>query len=121
MDVSPPPRQNYFRETHTLLYSYLICLPLLLIYEILIQLSQPDSEQIVRISVDAWFKTIFTSLGLNALSITFFIAVLGGAFILFRDRKKLKYIKSSYFLFMLLEAVVYALLLATLISTLLQS
>ncbi|MEX0770743.1 MAG: CPBP family glutamic-type intramembrane protease [Balneolaceae bacterium] len=115
------PRRNYFRETHSILYSYLICLPLLVFYEILILLSQPESEQIVRITVDAWFKTVFTSVGLNALSITFFTAALAGAFILIRDRKKLKHLKGAYFLGMLLEALAYAILLGIFISTLLQS
>lgn len=119
--TTTPTKQNYFRETHTVLYSYLICLPLLVFYEILIQFSQPGSEQIVRISVDAWFKAIFTSLGLNALSITFFVVMLAGVFILIRDRRKLRNVKGTYFLFMFLESIVYAILLAALISTFLQS
>jgi membrane protease YdiL (CAAX protease family) len=114
-------RKSYFRETGTLLYSYLICIPLLLLYEILIQVSQPEAEYLIRISVDAWFKAIFSVLGLNALSITFLIAALVGIVILWRDRSRLKSVRKHYFLLMLAEALLYAVVLAVLISTLLQS
>lgn len=115
-----PTRLSYLKESHSLLYSYLICLPLFLLYELLIFISQPDTEQIIRISVDAWFKGIFTTFGLNALSITFFIACLAGVWILIRERHKLRHLRTSYFLFMILEAVVYAVALAILISSFLQ-
>ncbi len=114
-------RRSYFRETRTLLYSYLICIPLLLLYEILILISQPETEYLVRISVDAWFKAIFSVLGLHALSITFLIAALVGIVILWRDRNRLKSVKKHYFFLMLVEALFYAVLLAVLITTLLQS
>jgi membrane protease YdiL (CAAX protease family) len=114
-------RNSYFRETGTLLYSYLICLPLLLLYELLIQISQPDAEYLIRISVDAWFKAIFSVLGFNALSITFLIAALAGVFILWRDRHRLKSIRKHYFFIMLAEALMYAILLAILISGIVQS
>lgn len=114
-------KQNYFRESGTLLYSYLICLPLLLLYEILIQISQPGSEYLIRISVDAWFKTIFYAFGLNALSFTLFTAAAVGVVILWKDRRRLKSVKISYFILMLAEALIYAVLLAVLISAFLQS
>ncbi|MEX2600348.1 MAG: CPBP family intramembrane glutamic endopeptidase [Balneolaceae bacterium] len=115
-----PHRQSYFKESRSLLYSYLICLPLFLLYELLVYISQPDAEQIVRISVDAWFKGIFTTFGLNALSITFFIACLAGIWILIRDRGRLKHLRTSWFLFMLLEALMYAILLTLLITSFLE-
>ncbi len=114
-------QQNYFRKTGTLLYSYLICLPLLLLYEILIQISQPESDYLIRISVDAWFKTIFSGFGLNALSFTLFIAAAIGVVILWKDRRQLKSVKVRYFILMLAEALIYAVLLAVLISAFLHS
>ncbi|MDX1587059.1 MAG: CPBP family intramembrane glutamate endopeptidase, partial [Balneolaceae bacterium] len=60
--------KKYFNSTHTLLYSYLISLPLLLLYEILIFVAQPDTEQVVRISVDVWIKTLFSYFGQDVLS-----------------------------------------------------
>ena len=50
--------KTYFSDTKNLLYSFLISLPLFLAYELLILISQPDASQIVRISVDSWFKSI---------------------------------------------------------------
>lgn len=112
---------TYFRQTRTLLFSYLACLPLLLLYELLILVSQPSADQIVRISVDAWFKTFFTTFGLNALSATLFVAAAAGVAILWKDRRQIRSLKVRFFFWLLLEALLYAILLALLISALLQS
>lgn len=111
----------YFNQTHSLLYSYLICLPLLLLYEALILISQPDSEQVVRISVDVWIKTLFSYLGKDVLSITLIFVALIGLVILYRERHRLRDLKLSYFGAMLIEASVYAFLLALIISTTVSS
>lgn len=108
--------KRYFSTTHSLLYSYLISLPLLLLYEVLIFISQPDSEQIVRISVDIWIKTLFAYFSRDVLSITLILVALTGIYILYRERKKLASLKFSYFMTMLVEASVYAFLLAVLIT-----
>lgn len=110
------PLKTYFQSTHSLLYSYLISLPLLLLYEILIFISQPDSAQVVRISVDVWIKTLFSQFGKDVLSITLIFVALLGIFILYRERNKLNTLKPSYFFAMLIEASTYAFLLALVIS-----
>jgi len=112
---------SYAKETNTLLYSYLLSLPLLLLYEFLIIISQPGQNLIVRISVDSWIKSLFTSIGLDAFSITLFIAALAGLGILYRDRKKLARLKKRYFLYLIIESMVYAILLAFIISYVVQS
>ncbi|MDZ7716710.1 MAG: CPBP family intramembrane glutamic endopeptidase [Balneolaceae bacterium] len=109
--------KTYFNSTHSLLYSYLISLPLLLLYEVLIFISQPDSEQVVRISVDVWIKTLFSYLGKDILSITLIFVALIGIIILYRERNRLSKLKVSYFGGMLLEASAYAFLLALIISS----
>lgn len=108
---------RYFRDTHTLLYSYLIALPLLLLYEILIFLTQPDASRAVRISVDVWIRTLFTWVGTDVLSITLILAALAGIVIVWRERDKLSTLRAGYFAGMLLESTVYALALALLISS----
>ncbi|MDX1617365.1 MAG: CPBP family intramembrane glutamic endopeptidase, partial [Balneolaceae bacterium] len=110
------PLKNYFRNTHTLLYSYLISLPLLLLYEVLIYIAQPDSEMVVRISVDVWIKNLFAAFGSNVLSITLILVALLGIVILYREKEKLNTIRLHYFFVMLIEASIYAFLLALLIS-----
>ena len=111
------PLKKYFSSTHTLLYSYLISLPLLLLYEILIFLAQPDSEQVVRISVDVWIKTLFSYFGKDVLSITLILVALLGVFVLYREKDRLSTLKMRYFGGMIVEASVYAFVLALLIST----
>lgn len=109
--------KHYFSTTNTLLYSYLISLPLLLAYEILIFIAQPDTEQAVRISVDIWIKTLFSYFGQNVLSITLILVALLGIVILYRERTRLGSLRVSYFFTMLIEASFYAFFLALLIST----
>lgn len=112
---------TYFRTTNSLLYSYLISLPLLLIYEGLIMISQPHTEQIVRISVDVWIKSLFAFAGRDLLSITLIVAALLGLYVLYRERKKLSTLKLSYFFTMLIEASVYAFILALIISSIINN
>jgi hypothetical protein len=106
----------YHRESRSLLYSYLIALPLLLIYEFLIIVSQPDPTAAVRISVDAWIKTLFSSFGFHSVTATLVAAALVGGVILFSQRSKLESVKSRYFGYMILEATLYAVVISLLIS-----
>lgn len=101
--------ESYLEQTRGILYSYLISVPLLIAYEVLILVSQPP-DQAVRISIDIWFKSIFHSLGVNAISATLIVAAIIGAIILIVKRTELPHLKSKYFLSMILESVVYAVL-----------
>lgn len=109
--------RRYFSSTHSLLYSYLISLPLLLLYEALIYLTQPDTEHAVRISVDVWIKWLFSHFGRDILSITLIFAALIGLVIIYRERHRLSSLKLNYFFTMLIEASVYAFVLGLLISS----
>lgn len=109
--------KHYFSATHSLLYSYLISLPLLLLYEALIFLARPDTEHVVRVSVDIWIKTLFSYIGQDVLSITLILVALLGIVILYRERRRLSSLKASYFFTMLIEASFYAFFLALLINT----
>jgi membrane protease YdiL (CAAX protease family) len=111
-----PFYKKYFQSTNSLLYSYLISLPLLLLYEILIFIARPNAEQVVRISVDVWIKTLFSHFGQDVLSLTLIFVALLGIFVLYRERHKLGTLNGKYFLVMLVEASVYAFVLALLIS-----
>jgi membrane protease YdiL (CAAX protease family) len=112
--------RSYANESGGILYSYLICVPLLLLYELLIIISQPDTNYLVRISVDVWFKSIFTLLGLNTISATLFIAALIGAYIVYKKRSSLKSIKKRYFGYMLLECFFYAVVISLAIGNFLS-
>ncbi|MDX1640442.1 MAG: CPBP family glutamic-type intramembrane protease [Balneolaceae bacterium] len=117
MQKSP---KSYLEQTRGILYSYLIAIPLLIAYEILILVSQP-SDQAVRISIDIWFKTIFQSLGVNAISATLIVAAFVGAIILYVKRAELPHLKKIYFLSMVLESAVYAVLVTIVIIGFLET
>jgi membrane protease YdiL (CAAX protease family) len=108
--------KTYFSDTKNLLYSFLISLPLFLAYELLILISQPDASQMVRISVDSWFKSIFSLFGVNTVSITLLIVALLGLFILYKEREQLKRLRFKFFPIMLAESTIYAII-TTLIAT----
>lgn len=114
----PNSLKQYFTNTHTLLYSFLLSLPLFLIYEGLILISQPNTENIVRISVDVWMKSIFTYLGVNAVSFSLLAMMLIGFFILYKERERLKELRFVYFIFLFFECLIYAILVAFISNTL---
>jgi len=117
MKLIPPFLKRYHKTTSSLLYSYLISLPLLLMYQLLIMATQPDPSHMVRISVDVWVQSLFSKFGYNTLSITLLVAAVAGLVIFYIERKKSYRIRPAYFLAMLLEAVFYAIVLAMLISS----
>lgn len=108
---------RYHHETSSLLYSYLISLPLLLLYEVLISVSQPNTGTVVRVSVDIWIRTLFSYFSNNVISILLIVVAVVGLIILYIERKRLRRLKLRYFLYMLAESVGYALLLAVLLSS----
>jgi len=107
--------KKYFKQTNGLLYSYLISIPLLLFYEILILISQPQGN-IARISVDVWFKSFFTYFGLNAISTTLIVAAFIGGIIVYKKRGELKSVQKNYLALMIGEAAFYAILVAIVVS-----
>ncbi|MTI87470.1 MAG: CPBP family intramembrane metalloprotease [Balneolaceae bacterium] len=104
--------KGYFKTTNTLLYSFLVSLPLFLLYEVLIIISQPEAQQIVRISVDVWIKSLFTYVGVNAVSFSLLLIAVAGVGILVKERERLKSLRFSYFPLLLLEATLYAVVVA---------
>jgi membrane protease YdiL (CAAX protease family) len=106
------PVKSYFDNTDNLLYSFLVSLPLFILYELLIIISQPTGDAIVRISVDVWIKSLFTYLGVNAVSFSLLVVVIIGLFIIYKERDRLKTLKFSYFPILILESTVYAIVVA---------
>lgn len=106
------PLSSYFRGTNSLLYSFLLSVPLFLLYELLILISQPDSGAIVRISVDVWVKHLISYFGVNAISFSLLILLLGGIFVVYKERSRLKDLRFSWFMIMVFESVIYAIVVA---------
>ncbi|NBC25300.1 MAG: CPBP family intramembrane metalloprotease [Bacteroidetes bacterium] len=114
--MTPSTLNTYFRQTRGLVYSYVFALPLVFLYELLIRISQPGQDQMVRIAVDVWFRMLFTYAGLDALTATLVITAAVGGVIIYSKRKTLPTLKGRYFLWMLAECLLYALFFAILIS-----
>lgn len=91
-----------------------MAIPLLLLYELLIWISQPP-EHAVRISVDILFKSFFQFLGVNAISATLITTALIGAVVLYLKRSELPHLRSSYFLSMIFESAIYTVLITMII------
>ncbi len=108
--------KTYHKYTSSLTYSYLACLPLLALYELLIWISQPGSEAMVRLSADIWIRSLLLLFNENTLLLTIVLTVVLGAVIFYKERKKRYTLKQSYFAGMVAESVGWALLLWVLVS-----
>ena len=116
--VYKSPSHSYHALTKGLLYSFLAALPLFIIYEVLILLTAPTTEIIVRISVDLWFKQLLQLIGLDALNISLLIVLTVGIFILIQKREELNELRVGYFGVMLVESTLWAILIALISSSL---
>ncbi|HKL14719.1 MAG TPA: CPBP family intramembrane glutamic endopeptidase [Balneolaceae bacterium] len=119
-DTRSYPGTTYFRQTRGLYYSYIFSIPLFLLYEAFIRFSQIGSEQMVRISVDIWFQTLFSYLGFDALTATLGLALIIGAVIIFMRRENLPALKMKYFVMLMIESALYAVIFSILISQFLE-
>lgn len=106
----------YFEQSRSLTYSYLISMPLLLVYEVLILITQPDPAAAVRLSADIWIKSVFSITGQNTIVITLLVALGLGIFVFYRDRNKIFSLRPGILSGMILESLAYAVGLAILIS-----
>ena len=106
----------YFSQTKSLTYSYLIALPLLIMYEVFILISQPESGGFVRISTDIWIKWVFAGFGFDTLKFTVALALLLGLIVFFKERPNPVRVRGRFFLYMILESTIYAIVIAMLIS-----
>lgn len=108
--------KTYHKYTSSLTYSYLACLPLLALYELLIWISQPGSDAMVRLTADIWIRSLLLLVNENTLLLTIALTIGLGAFIFYKERNKRYTLKAGYFWGMIAESVVWALLLWTLVS-----
>jgi membrane protease YdiL (CAAX protease family) len=106
----------YFSQTKSLTYSYLIALPLLIMYEVFILISQPESGGFVRLSTDIWIKWVFAGFGFDTLKFTVALALILGLIVFFKERPNPVRVRGRFFLYMILESTIYAIVIAMLIS-----
>ncbi|MFU8859311.1 MAG: type II CAAX prenyl endopeptidase Rce1 family protein [Cyclonatronaceae bacterium] len=108
--------RHYHRTSSSLTYSYLISLPLLILYEVLIIISQPPDGIPVRLGAEIWIKQLMFYVTGNTLLFTVILVVVLGIFIFYKERKRDIDWRPRYFLLMTAESVVWALILALIIS-----
>ncbi len=106
----------YLSATSTLKYSFVMSLPLLILYEVLIALSTPDAGIAVRLSADIWIKSIATVFGIDTLKFTVFIVLTMGLVVYFKSKENPVALHGKFLLLMILESAVWAVLLYKLVS-----
>ena len=124
MDIPPvdPARpatswRDYHQVTRTATYSFLMALPLLLLYEGFILLVNRGQGMEVRISAEVWMKRVLPTLGATAWHVLAVVVLLLGIGVYLYERKKNIPIRTRYFGWMIGESAVYAVVLALLVST----
>lgn len=107
---------GYFDTSRSLIYSYLSVLPLLIIYEILLYISQPSSDADIRLTADVWLRAVFSWTGTNTLMITAFLIIVAGTIVFVKERDRMPEFRIHYFLVMVLESLVWAFCLGIFVS-----
>ena len=111
---------NYWRYSRSAYYSAVAALPLLVIYEILIVLSQSRYWGI-RNAADVWIRTFLMAFDLQAQHITFVLIGISLALIpIAKSRASGIKLKANYFALMLAESLAFSMVLGILLQSILQ-
>ena len=105
----------YSHATRTATYGFLAALPLLVLYEVGVIVANTGRGQI-RVGADAWIKNALASLGVQGgLLLSAVVVVIGGV-VFWMEREKRPPIRASYFGWILVESLFYAVVLAYIVS-----
>jgi membrane protease YdiL (CAAX protease family) len=107
----------YAKHTRTNTYGFLAALPLFAAYELFLLWSNPVNGRVVRVGAEVWTKELLWMIGLQGQLALGLIVILAGLVILWRDRHRNIPIRISYFMGLLLESGLYAVVFAVLISS----
>ena len=111
---------NYWRYSSSAYYSVVAALPLLVIYEILIVLSQSRYWGI-RNAADVWIRTFLMAFDLQAQHITFVLIGIALALIpIAKSRASGIKLKANFFALMFAESLVFSLALGILLQSILR-
>ena len=111
---------NYWRYSRSVYYSAVAALPLLVIYEILIVLSQSRYWGI-RNAADVWIRTFLMAFDLQAQHLTFVLIGISLALIpIAKSRARGIKLKANYFALMFAECLAFSLLLGVLLQSILR-
>ena len=111
---------NYWRYSRSAYYSAVATLPLLVIYEILIVLSQSRYWGI-RNAADVWIRTFLMAFDLQAQHITFVLIGISLALIpIAKSRARGIKLKANYFALMFAECLAFSLVLGVVLQSILR-
>ena len=111
---------NYWRYSRSAYYSAIAALPLLVIYEILIVISQSPYWGI-RNAADVWIRTFLMAFDLQAQHITFVLIGISLALIpIAKSRARGIKLKANYFALMFAESLAFSLVLGVVLQSILQ-
>ena len=119
--TKPGARSSYHAASRSATYGFLAALPLLVLYELLIVFANHSAVAQVRVSSEMWLKQLLLVTGEHALTAFGIAIVVAGIAVFLWDRKKKIPFRPRYFLWMLLESAVYAVVIAFLVSNLVQA
>ena len=111
---------NYWRYSRSAYYSAVAALPLLVIYEILIVLSQSPYWGI-RNAADVWIRTFLMAFDLQAQHLTFVLIGISLALIpIAKSRARGMKLKANYFALMFAESLAFSLVLGVVLQSILR-
>ena len=111
---------NYWRYSRSAYYSAIAALPLLVIYEILIVLSQSPYWRI-RNAADVWIRTFLMAFDLQAQHLTFVLIGISLALIpIAKSRARGIKLKANYFALMFAESLAFSLVLGVVLQSILR-
>lgn len=110
----------YHDVSRTATYGFLMALPLLIGYEVLIWLTNRGEQFPIRISAEVWMKRVLPTLGATGTHILAAVVLIMGVAIFMYERKKKIPLRVRYAGGMVIESAVYAVLLAFLVMSITQ-
>ena len=109
--------QAYHQATRSATYGFLSALPLFMLYETMIVLVNLDAARTVRVGAGMWIKDLLTMTGASGGLVLALLVAGGGGAAYLLDRHRSIPLRSRYFVGLVAESAVYAVVVATLVSS----
>lgn len=121
LDDALAEEPGYFQLTRSATYCFLCTLPLFAAYEVLILIANSQRTSAVRVGADVWTKRMLEAAGLTTHMTLAGIALGVGVIALLRDSDRKVALLPHYFAAMLVESLIYALIMAFAVATVIQA
>ena len=110
--------KNYFEQSKSPFYSFLYILPLFIIYELGIYAISSDDLPIIRNGADVLLRNVLANVGITGIYGMAFVLFIGVVIACFINKGKFKSLSlnSNYFLIMIVESLIWAVLLSLVLS-----